>query len=119
MSKIGIPALQVGGDGISATVAATTANVALPTMPVSGTGLVNPKWVAVSFHLVVGLTDENVFVKLGVAGVTVSAVDGIQLPRDGSPLILNAAGHGFIAHIKTSTGGVTVVSLHVVPLANQ
>lgn len=96
--------LSMSANGVQETAGATTAAFAIP---VNNGGL-SAKKVAIR----VVTASETMYVRPGVAGVTVTAENGLPIAKE-NPTILNVAGHSHLAALRA--GSVDVV-FNITPL---
>lgn len=104
-----LDAYSIGGDSISAALAASETETALPPLELD-TGNKLPRFVAVTVD-----GTETAFVRPAVAGTTaVTTITGMGISPNQRPVVLNVAGCDVLKHI-----GAVGSNVHITPLANQ
>ena len=90
--------ISMGNNGVQETAGAATAAFAIP--------LVNGGLAAKKVAIRVITVTETMYVRPGVAGVTVTAENGLPVAKE-NPVILNVAGHSHIAALRAGAADVT------------
>jgi hypothetical protein len=108
MPAASLPALSIGGDSIRF-ISGSTTGVAIPDLADGNP----PRFVYINGEAESAAT--AIYIRPTIGAVAVTAVNGLMLPLDGVPIILNVAGY---THISQFSGSGTEY-FKVTPLSNQ